>query len=130
MYRRPVQCSPLLRSNSDAGWVTRRSSAIEGVDERADVFSGSLVVEVEVLKDRVAVGAGGRCVQHRLYELILAEAEVGGHPWQAVPPEARVDLARKRLVAVQEAREEASGAGQLAVPRGLRKQVVDRVQDL
>ena len=90
----------------------------------------SVFVEAEVLEDRVAVGPGRRRVQHRLHELLLRQAEVGRRARQPVTVQAGVDRRAPARVAAQERREQARGAGQLAVARGAGKQVVDRVQDL
>src|SRR3954454_23195 len=76
MYSLPAQCSPLLRSNRDGGWVAARSSATEGVGERTDTRSRLLLVHGEVLQHGEAVRAGARGVEEGLDELVLREAEV------------------------------------------------------
>src|SRR5215207_11686898 len=129
-YSRPAQCSPLLRANSDGGWVVARSSAIEGADEAADTLAHPPLVEREVLEHGEAVGPRARRVQHGRRELLLAEPEVARQPRQAVAPQAAVDSRRHRLVAAQVGREQRGGASELPVAGRARKQVVDRVQDL
>src|SRR4051795_591752 len=77
MYRRPDQCSPLLRAKMDGGCVTARSSAIDGLGERADTPRHLLAAEVEVLEDRETVRPRARRLQDGLGELVVAQAEVG-----------------------------------------------------
>src|SRR4051794_31899116 len=77
MYRRPDQCSPLLRAKMDGGCVTARSSAIDGLGEGADTACHLPAVEVEVLEDREAVRPRGGRLQDRLGEPVVVEAEVG-----------------------------------------------------
>src|SRR3954451_16690909 len=84
MSSRPSQCSPLLRSNIDGGWVAARSSAIEGFDIAADMLAHAGVVEGEVLQQRVAVRPRPRRVCDRLGELLGAQPEVGGQARQRV----------------------------------------------
>src|SRR4051794_5142520 len=103
MYSRPPQCSPLLRAKMLGGWVAARSSATEGLGERADTAPHPLLVERQVLEHGEAVGARRRCVQHRLAELLLGQAEVGDRPRQAVARQARVERREQVLVAAQEA---------------------------
>src|SRR4051794_41669299 len=92
MYSFPAQCSPLLRANSEAGCVTARSSATEGVGERTDTRPRLLLVHREVLEDRVAIRPRGGRVEHRGHELVLAQTELRRHPRQRVAGEARVGL--------------------------------------
>src|SRR3954449_1066867 len=80
MRMRPSQCSPLLRSKIEGGWVAARSSAIEGFDIAADMLAHAGVVEGEVLEQRVAVRARARRVGDGLGELLGAEPEVGRQP--------------------------------------------------
>src|SRR3954467_9857085 len=77
MRMRPSQCSPLLRSKIEGGWVAARSSAIEGFDIAADMLAHAGVVEGEMLEQRVAVRAGARRVGHALCELLGRKAEGG-----------------------------------------------------
>src|SRR4051794_24179740 len=130
MYRRPAQCSPLLRAKIDAGWATRRSSATEGVGVRTDTRPRLPLVHREMLQHGVAVGSRRRRVEHGGHELVLAEAEVLGRARQAMTREAGVDLLRDLLVLAEERGEEGAGSGQLAVARRARVEVVDRVHDL
>src|SRR3954447_14430632 len=76
MYSRPAQCSALWRSKISAGWPIALISASDGVGVRVDVIENRLLVEIEVLQDREAVGARGGRVGHRLGELLVAQAEV------------------------------------------------------
>src|SRR3954469_3314565 len=101
MYSFPAQCSPLLRSKREGGWVAARSSATEGVGERTDTRPRLPLVHREVLEHCETARAGGRRVGEGLDELVLAEAEVGGRAGQGVPREAGVDLVRQALVLVQ-----------------------------
>src|SRR4051812_49710574 len=126
MYSLPAQCSPLLRSNSDGGWVAARSSATEGVGERTDTRPRLLLVHSEVLEHRVAVRPRGRGVEECCHELVLAEAEVRRRARQLVTAQALVYLGAQARVAAQERGEERGGPGQLAVARGAREEVVDR----
>src|SRR4051794_39269052 len=130
MYSFPAQCSPLLRSNSDGGWVAARSSATEGVGERTDTRPRLPLVHREVLQDGEPVRPGVRRLEQRLDELVLAQAEVGVGAGKAVAREAGVDLLRESLVPMQVAREERRGARQLAVAAGAGEEVVDGVHDL
>src|SRR4051794_7706879 len=65
MYRRPAQCSPLLRLKISAGCPTAFISAIVGVCVLVDVMPDLLLAEVEVLQDGVAVGACGGRMRNR-----------------------------------------------------------------
>src|SRR4051812_23717378 len=130
MYSLPAQCSPLLRSNRDGGWVAARSSATEGVGERTDTRPRLLLVHREVLQDGEAIRAGGRRVEEGLDELVLREAEIVRRARKRVSCEARVDLLGEALVLVQVAGEEGRGACQLAVPRRAGEEVVDGMDDL
>src|SRR3954470_8032559 len=91
MYSRPPQCSPLLRAKMLGGWVAARSSATEGLGERTDTPLHPLLVERELLEHGEAVRAGRGRVDHRLDELLLAEAEVGDRARQAVAVQAGVE---------------------------------------
>src|SRR4051794_28674567 len=112
------------------GWVAARSSATEGPGERADTLPHPLLVEREVLEHGVAVGAGGRRVEHRLRELLRRQAEVVDRPRQPVPRQTRVERPEQLLVAAQERGEQARHAGQLAVARRPGEEMVDRMDDL
>src|SRR4051794_34060867 len=91
MRMRPSQCSPLLRSKIEGGWVAARSSAIEGFDIAADMLAHAGVVEGEMLEQRVAVRAGPGGIGDRLGELLGAQPEVGGQARQTMAAQARVD---------------------------------------
>src|SRR3954449_7663905 len=129
MYSRPAQCSPLVRSKTDAGWVTARSSAIEGRDEFVDALTDLVLTEVEVLEDGVPVGARRRRLGDGEGELLGAQAEVGGQPRGAVAAQARLDL-RERGAAAQPRREERADRDLGAVRPRAREAGVDRVGDL
>src|SRR4051794_11242148 len=130
MYSFPAQCSPLLRSNSDGGWVAARSSATEGVGERTDTRPRLPLVHREVFQHREAVRASARGIEHGLDELVLAQAEIAGCARQAMSREAGIDLACEALVLVKVAREERRRARQLAVAGRAGEEVVDGVDDL
>src|SRR5437764_10806634 len=130
MYSRPAQCSALWRSKISAGWPIALISASDGVGVRVDVIENRLLVEIEVLQDREAVGARGRRVGHRLCELLVAQAEVAVGARQAVAGQAGVELAGKLRAPLKVSREQRADARQLAVQSGVREEVVDGVHDL
>src|SRR3954463_7496993 len=107
MYSRPPQCSPLLRAKMLGGWVAARSSATDGLGERADTLPHPLLVEGEVLEHGVAVGTGRGRVAHRRRELVGRQPEVGDGARQAVVGEACVERTEQLGVVAQERREEA-----------------------
>src|SRR3954447_16577440 len=130
MYRRPAQCSPLLRAKIDGGWVTARSSAIDGLGERADTPPHLLGPQVEVLEDREAVGPGAGRLRDGERELLVVEAEVAVGARQLVAAQAALHLGHQRRVLAQVRGEQRRHARELAVLRGAGVEVVDRVQDL
>src|SRR5918992_2949363 len=130
MYSRPAQCSPLLRSKIEAGWVAARSSAIVGIEESRDGAPHAGLVQRQVLEDGEAIRTRARGPHHRLPELLLRQPEVARRAGQTVSAQTGVDPLRQAVVLAQERREEAGRAGQLAVVRGAGEQHVDRVQDL
>src|SRR3954449_4927319 len=130
MYSRPPQCSPLFRAKMLGGWVAARSSATEGLGERADTLPHPLLVEREVLEHGVAVGTGRGRVQHRLRELVGRQPEVGDGARQAVVGEACVERTEQLGVVAQERREEARHPRELAVAGRAREEMVDGVDDL
>src|SRR5438067_7195262 len=101
-----------------------------GFDEGIDFLLDAPLVEREVLEDREPVWPRVRSMEHRLGELVLAQTELGRRARKPVPAQARVDLAGELGVAVEEGGEEARRAGELAVAGGVRKEVVDRMEDL
>src|SRR5687767_5222846 len=117
-YSRPAQCSPLLRANISGGCVAARSSATEGFEVRVDPATHALLVEVQMLEDRVAVRPRAGRVHHRLCELVLVEPQVARGARQLVARQAGVDQRRLGVAAAEEAREEAACPGQLAVVAG------------
>src|SRR3954452_13341164 len=129
MYSRPAQCSALARPMTDSGWVTRRSSAIEGIGELSDTPADLSRAHVQMLQDRVAVRAGARGELDRGRELLDARAEVARHARHAEPAEAALDR-RQVLVLAQEAREERADGDLLAVARAPRVELVEGVGDL
>src|SRR3954453_20167287 len=101
MYSRPIQCSPLLRAKIEGGWVTARSSAIEGRRERVDTSAHLLRAEVQVLEDRVAIRAGGGRVDDRGGELLAGQADVLGRARQPVAGQAGGQVLEQRAVTAQ-----------------------------
>src|SRR3954469_18582056 len=101
MYSFPAQCSPLLRSKRDGGWVAARSSATEGVGERTDTRPRLPLVHRKVLQHGEPVRAGARSIEQGLDELVLRETEIAGCAREAVPGEAGVDLACEAFVLVK-----------------------------
>src|SRR5262245_221960 len=69
MYMRPAQCSPLRRSSSPAGWLTVRSSGIDGLDIILYGVPDLIGVEFEVLEDGEAARPGVRRPSDHLHEL-------------------------------------------------------------
>src|SRR5438067_8762394 len=108
MYSRPAQCSALWRSKISAGWPIALISASDGVGVRVDVIENRLLVEIEVLEDREAVGSRGRRVRHGFGELLVAQAEVAVGARQAVAGQAGVELAGKLRRPVKVSREQRS----------------------
>src|SRR3954469_20943405 len=100
-YSLPAQCSPLLRAKIEAGWATARSSAIDGRDEGADTAPHLLLVERQVLEDRVAVGPRVGSGHDRRGELLLGEPEVRRRARQPVAAEAVAQGGEHRVVAAQ-----------------------------
>src|SRR3954469_10606912 len=105
MYRRPAQCSPLVRSKTAGGCVTARSSAIEGGDERIDAVTDLGLWHAQVFEDGVALGTGGGRLRDRGGELLGVETQVGRDARRPVATQASVELLQRRAAA-QEAREE------------------------
>src|SRR3954447_23462569 len=129
MYSRPAQCSPLARPSTDSGWVTRRSSAIEGIGELLDTPADLSCAHVQMLQDRIAIGAGARGELHRGRELLLADAELARHARHAEAAQAALDLGEVAVLA-QKAREQRADRDLLAVARAVRVELVEGVADL
>src|SRR4051795_11677920 len=109
MYSRPAQCSAFARPMTDSGWVTRRSSAIVGIDEFLDAAADLGVGHVQVLEDRVAVGARLRRERDRGGELLGRDPEVARHARDAEAAEAGVDSPEVLVLAQEAAEERADG---------------------
>src|SRR4051812_37155382 len=129
MYSRPAQCSPLARPMTDSGWVTRRSSAIEGIGELLNAPADLSRAHVQMLQDRVAIRAGARGELDRGRELVHAGADVARHARHAEPAQAALDRAEV-LVVAQVAREQRADRDLLAVARAARIELVEGVGDL
>src|SRR3954453_10684267 len=83
-YRRPAQCSPLLRSKIEAGCVAARSSAIVGIEELPDGPLHVGLAEREVLEDGEAIRARARGGDDGLHELLLGEPQITRRAGEAV----------------------------------------------
>src|SRR4051794_28497593 len=129
MYSRPAQCSAFARPSTASGCVTRRSSAIEGIDELLHAQGDLVLAHVQVLKNRVSVRARLRSQAHRGRELLHREAEVARHAWPLPPAQAGVDLGQIRVLP-QKAPEERADRDLRAVARTPGVELVERVGDL
>src|SRR3954454_20966155 len=129
MYSRPAQCSALARPSTDSGWVTRRSSAIEGNGELLDTPADLGSAHVQMFEDRIAIRAGAGRELDRGHEFVVADAELARQPRHAEPAQAALDLGEVRAVE-KKAREQGAARDLLAMAGAPRVARVERVRDL